>query len=680
MGSLTGTLSAANRSLSAFEQALAVVQTNISNAATPQYARARALLSPAVLPRQANVPGVGVDVIATQELRDRFLEVRVLGARQEASLFDKTRRILDQVEVTFPLDADGTIGKGIDNFFAAFARLSVNPADFNLRADVLRTAGDLSKAFRGAYEDLTARDRQLEGEAFSTVGKINTLLSEVSQLAVNRFNANGEINLSNETRLSQVYNDLSELINFDILYQSDGTISLIAEGAPLLVGVTAFPVSASVSQGRLVITGGEGRDITADIQGLGGELGAILDVRNRVLPQFQSEVNRLAKSLADQVNEQLGRGVDLTGVQGKALFNYATSHFTGTGRTAGTAGDDPAAPPVSVQVDFTAGVIASLTANLDSFFVAAAPPAGPAAGNTVAVTFSSADGATQRTITTDPIVGGPTAADTTNEIRDRLNDQIAVDPQLSGLIQFSVSADGELKIVLSETAEQGFSFTSTTSNGAFTTGLEPGGTQGGHSVEEIAAALNSAAAAEAAVNAAFDAAHIRFVAVGDEVRLDGDVAFDFQVTDTASGSGFASGLDDGMVHTAGGAPAASTIQAASLALSEIATGTPVSPRGNQNALALAALADQPLLDGFTFNEFYGRTITNIGNEGLTAEINLSAKREVLETTERLRESYSGVNLNEEAVRLMELQRSFQSMVRVIQVVDQMRQEVLNIIR
>jgi flagellar hook-associated protein 1 FlgK len=408
--------------------------------------------------------------------------------------------------------------------------------------------------------------------------------------------------------------------------------------------------------------------------------GSILDVRNRVLPQLQSEVNRLAKSLADQVNEQLGRGVDLTGVQGKSLFNYATSHFTGTGRAAGATGDDPAAPPVSVQIDFTAGVIASLTATLDSFFVAGAPPAGPAAGNTVAVTFTSADGTVQRTITTDPIAGGPTPADTTNEIVDRLNDQIAVDPQLSGLIQFSVSADGELKIVLSETAEQGFSFTSTTSNGAFTAGLEPGGALGGHSAEEIAAALNTAAAAEAAVNAAFGAAHIRFVAVGDEVRLDGDVAFDFQVTDTASGTGFASGLDDGMVHTAGGAPTASTIQAANLALSEIATGTPVSPRGNQNALALAALVDQPFLDGFTFNEFYGRTVTNIGNEGLTAEINRSAKREVLETTEKLRESYSGVNLNEEAVRLVELQRSFQGMVRVIQVVDQMRQEVLNIIR
>jgi flagellar hook-associated protein 1 len=678
--SLNGTLSSATRSLSAFEQALEVVQNNISNAATPHYARARTVLSPVVLPRQSTAPGLGVDVIATQELRDRFLEVQVLGARQQTSLYEKAKSILDQVEVSFPLEGAGTIGKGVDSFFASLASLSVNPADANLRAEVLRTTSEVATAFRGAEEDLAARSRQLEAEAFSLVGSVNTLLSEAAQLSANRINAAGEVNLSNETRLTQVYNDLSELLNFNVLRQSDGTISLTAEGAPLLVGVTAFPISASISQGRLVISGGGGRDITADIEGQGGQLGAILEARNQTIPGFHAEINRLAKAVADQVNEQQARGVDLTGLPGQPLFTYASSSYTGAGRTAGSIGDDPAAPPVSVQVDFSNGLTASITATLDSFFVAAAPPAGPAAGNTVSVTFQSADGAIRRTITTDPIVGGATAADTTNEIRDRLNDQIAVDPQLAGLLQFSVSADGELKAVLSETAGQGFTFTATTSNAGFTTGLEPGGALGGHSAEEIAAALNTAAAAEAALNPAFEAAHVRFVAVAGEVRLDGDVGFDFQVTDTASGTGFASGLDDSLVHRAGGAAASSTIQAAKLAPSQIATGTPLTPRGNGNALALAALADQPFLDGFNFSDFYGHIITNIGNKGLTAQLNLDAKQQVLKTTEELRESYSGVNLNEEAVRLVDMQRAFESMLKVIQTVDTLRQEVLNLIR
>ena len=95
---------------------------------------------------------------------------------------------------------------------------------------------------------------------------------------------------------------------------------------------------------------------------------------------------------------------------------------------------------------------------------------------------------------------------------------------------------------------------------------------------------------------------------------------------------------------------------------------------------MAALANQTLLDGVTFSDFYGRIVTNIGNAGQTAQLNLDAKQQVLSTTEGLRESYSGVNLNEEAVRLVDMQRPFQSMLRVIQVVDSMRQEVLDLIR
>ncbi len=680
MGNLSGTLSAATRSLGAFEQALAVVQTNISNAATPFYARARTVLSPVVLPQQSTVPGLGVDVIATEELRDRFLELQVLGARQQTSLYDKSKSILDQVEVAFPLDAEGTIGRGVDNFFASLASLAVNPTDPNLRSEVLRTAGAAADAFRGANQNLEERSRQLESEAYSLVGTVNTLLGEAAKLAANKTNANGDVNLSNQTRLTQVYNDLSELVNFDVLQQSDGTVSLTAEGAPLLVGTTAFPISASVSQGKLVIHGANGRDVTADFEGQGGELGAILEARNQTIPGFQTDVNRLAKSIADQVNEQQARGVDLTGLAGQPLFRYATSYYSGAGRTAGTTGDDPPAPPLSVQVDFTNGVTASISATIDSFFVAAAPPSGPAAGNTVSVTFTSADGTIQRTITTDPILGGATPADTTNEIRDRLNDQIALDPQLAGLVQFSVSADGELKAVLSETAQQGFSFSSTTSNAGFTTGLEPGGTLGGQSAEEIATALNAAAAAQAAADPAFAAARIRFVAVAGEVRVDGDAGFDFQATDTASGSGFASGLDDGQPHHAGGASAASTIEAAPLAVSQIAAGTAASPGGNGNALALAGLADQTFLDGATFSDFYGRIVTSVGNAGQTAQLNLDAKQQVLTTSEQLRESYSGVNLNEEAVRLVDMQRAFESMLRVIQTVDSLRQEILNLVR
>ena len=152
---------------------------------------------------------------------------------------------------------------------------------------------------------------------------------------------------------------------------------------------------------------------------------------------------------------------------------------------------------MSIDVTFSGSATGSISATLDSFFVAGAAPAGAAAGDTVSLTFASADGAIERTITTAPLLGGENAAALTT----RLNDQIALDPDLAGLITFSDSG-GSIKAVLSDQAGQGFSFTSETSNGAFTTGLETGGALGGHSAQEIAAALNAEVAADAALTAA----------------------------------------------------------------------------------------------------------------------------------------------------------------------------------
>ena len=153
------------------------------------------------------------------------------------------------------------------------------------------------------------------------------------------------------------------------------------------------------------------------------------------------------------------------------------------------------------------------------------------------------------------------------------------------MITFSDTGAGPpanaLKVVLSDQAGQAFSFTATTSNPAFTTGLEGGATLGGHSAEEIAAALN----AQVALDSSLSAAGIRFAAVGGEVKIDGDASFDFTVLENAQGTGFASGLP--ATGTAGGADAAATISVASLTPAEIAAGTASSPLGNGNALALS---------------------------------------------------------------------------------------------
>jgi flagellar hook-associated protein 2 len=204
----------------------------------------------------------------------------------------------------------------------------------------------------------------------------------------------------------------------------------------------------------------------------------------------------------------------------------------GSGRTAGTTGATTPSPPVSVQVDFSNGLAGSITASLDSFFVAAAAPSAIGAGDTISVSFVSEDSVINEQITTVALTGTETTAD----IATLLNDQITANGNLNGKLSFS-DEGGNLKLTLSDTVGQGFTFTSA-STGSVVSGLESGGTVGGESAEEIAAALN----AEVALDATLAAAGVTFTAVSGEVQVSGDQAFDITVSDNAQGTGFLSGL------------------------------------------------------------------------------------------------------------------------------------------
>lgn len=207
----------------------------------------------------------------------------------------------------------------------------------------------------------------------------------------------------------------------------------------------------------------------------------------------------------------------------------------GSGRTAGLTGAATPAPKVSVDVDFSGNASlegVSISAELESFFVASAAPATVDAGDTISVTFNSSDGTIAETITTAALAGGENAS----ALAAALNDAITANADLNGKVSFG-DEGGSLKLVVDDSAGIGFNFTSS-SSGTIASGLESGGTVGGQSAQEIAAALN----AQVAGNTSLSAAGVRFSAVSGEVRIEGDEAFTATFADNAQGTGFASGL------------------------------------------------------------------------------------------------------------------------------------------
>ncbi len=215
---------------------------------------------------------------------------------------------------------------------------------------------------------------------------------------------------------------------------------------------------------------------------------------------------------------------------GDAIF-AAPDVVRGQGRTAPAVAPTPS-PPIGVGVAFSDGLDAVISVDLPGPFIAAAPPAGAGAGDTLTVTFTPNDGSAPVTIATPPLAGGENAA----ALAGLLNTEIAANPDLTGKVSFE-DQGGSLAAVVSETAGTGYSFTST-SSGGLVSGLESGGVIGGFSAEEIASALQQAADQ----NAQLAQAGVSFTAVDGEVRIDSDVDVTVTGLDFARGSAFESGL------------------------------------------------------------------------------------------------------------------------------------------
>jgi flagellar hook-associated protein 1 len=179
------------------------------------------------------------------------------------------------------------------------------------------------------------------------------------------------------------------------------------------------------------------------------------------------------------------------------------------------------------------------------------------------------------------------------------------------------------------------------------------------SLEDLRAAIDSAANVSATITTT------------GELKLDADPDFDLRFADDTSGVLAALGINTFFTGSD-----SATIGINSLVKENqnlLATGQGAGPSDNRNVLQLATALEQPLdqLGGRGIEDFYQNVVSGIA-QGASAE---NAKATGLEQFRQAllsqREQFSGVSLDEEAVRLIEFQQAYAASARVIRSVDEL---------
>ncbi len=316
--------------LAASKTQLSITGHNITNVNTPGYSRqdaTQATRSPQF--SGAGYIGSGTSLV---DIRRTYSEFLTSQLRSSTSLNSDVEAYKSQIDQLDSLLAGTTTGitPSLQKFFSALQTAAEDPANIPARQLVLAEAEGLSRRFNTVYDRLSEQNSFTNKQMSAVTDQVNRLAGSIGSLneAIAVAAANGKQPNDLLDARDEAVRELSTYIGVTVVPQDDSSFNIfIGSGQPLVVGSSAARLEVVPGQGDpnrhevQFVSGGSRQTITTQITG--GELGGLIRYREEVLDSTMNSLGRLALVVSDQVNSQLGQGLDLKGQAGSALFgNY----------------------------------------------------------------------------------------------------------------------------------------------------------------------------------------------------------------------------------------------------------------------------------------------------------------------------------------------------------------------
>jgi len=622
-------LSTGSSALLAFQRALSTVGHNVANASTPGYSRQRVALEARVGHNAAagNI-GAGVDVAKLERLADGLVFGRQVDSSGEMGRLEQLSSLSTRLDKVVS-DPTSGLAKPWSEFFAAAEGVTAEPTSLSARNQLLASANQLASRWSSMDRQMEQLDLEVNDRMKTQVAAANQISSEIATL--NRDIAAAGRNASPDLldqRALRV-DELAQLVGAETVKQDDGSLNVFTTGGqPLVLGEKAMTLGTMPDPYRadrlqLSLQNASGGSMRLPATSVSGEVGGLIEFRERVLDPARAELGRLATAFAGEFNDTQRGGVDYNGVAGSDMFGLPPPRIDRHANNTGTA---------------------TITAGIGDM--------GALKGNDLVLRFEGGGWSATRPGTGEavPMTGSGTAADPLRV--DGVELVVAGTPATGDRFSLRPTAGvaGGIKVLLDDPATIAAAAPLETSADAGNIGTASPGTS---------------RITDPAAFAGFGGATIDFIDAGS-YTIDGAGPFTHVAGTPISGNGWSLELK--------GTPAAGD----QFTLSK----TPPRSSDNGNALEMAGLDERDILVDGTLNlsaglsQFTGRT----GSAARHAELTLEAQSAIHSQVTAERESISGVNLDEEAANLLRYQQAYQAAAQVIATADTLFQSLLGAVR
>jgi flagellar hook-associated protein 1 FlgK len=318
---LSSALNSALSGLRVSQAQIDLVSQNVANADTPGYNRRRGVVQQSV----AGERTTGVRLVGVERQLDQLAQRQLRVETSAAAYTNAIARSMKQVDAFLGGPGEpGSFDSVFNDFTGALQQLASTPGDGTSRAIVIDKAQLLASTLNGLTDDVQDLRGGAEAAIAGAVPRINELLGQLKEfnLRVSRSNF-GVDNTGLLDERDRVIQELSQFIDFRAVENAFGAVTLYSVGGVQLVGDDAVtfefdqrsgidatdsystdPAQSDVGTLMVRLPGGGTVNAFANRLFRSGEIAALVELRDRILPQVQDQLDQVAAALAASLSDR----------------------------------------------------------------------------------------------------------------------------------------------------------------------------------------------------------------------------------------------------------------------------------------------------------------------------------------------------------------------------------------